>query len=76
MESNAINKMTVDQVLKSYPESVKVFIQHFPVCIGCAFDRFCSMEDVAKEYGIPLIEFINLIEVVINRPKKGSDHEI
>jgi hybrid cluster-associated redox disulfide protein len=48
----------VDQALGQSPLIVKVFIQNETACVGCYLARFCTLEDVAKTYGLSLDHFI------------------
>ncbi|MEJ2485657.1 MAG: hypothetical protein P8Y72_04135 [Anaerolineales bacterium] len=70
METHLINKLTVHQMLNRYPESIKIFIRYSPECIGCAFERFCTMEDVTKAYDLPPTEWGDAISEVINQTNK------
>lgn len=45
---------TADQVMKTYPETVSVFLALKTDCVGCYLERFCSLEDVAASYELSL----------------------
>jgi len=70
METHSINKLTVHQVLSNYPESIKVFIRYSPECIGCAFERFCTINDVSNVYDLPSPEWENAISKAIKQTEK------
>lgn len=42
--------LTVAEVLKSTPESVKFFIGQHTDCVGCRLAHFCTLYDVIKTY--------------------------
>ena len=46
--------MIVAQVLKTYPQTIIVFLQHRTACVGCLMSRFDSLADVSENYGIPI----------------------
>jgi len=54
--------MTVDQVLKEYPNAATTFVALRTSCVGCHLARFCTLEDVAKVYEVPLQELISKLE--------------
>jgi len=70
METHSIKKLTVRQVLSRYPESIKVFIRYSPECIGCAFEGFCTIEEVSRVYYLPSPEWENAISKAINQTEK------
>ncbi|MGD2026312.1 MAG: hypothetical protein PVI99_00730 [Anaerolineales bacterium] len=67
MERTPLNQLTVHQLLRAYPTAIRVIIRHSPECIGCAFERFCTLKDVARHYKLPLAELTGAIEEAIER---------
>ncbi len=67
---------TADQVMKTYPETVSVFLALKMDCVGCYLERFCSLEDVAASYKLPP-EFLltKLHESIQISTKRGECHE-
>jgi hypothetical protein len=53
---------TVEKTLKSYPNSLPVFILLKTNCIGCLMTRFCTLEEVADTYGIPIKTMVAELE--------------
>ena len=45
-------EMTIGEVLKKYPESLKVFLSHGLMCVGCAVARFENIRQGAQAHGI------------------------
>lgn len=45
---------TVQQTLKTYPQSIPVLLRLKTDCVGCWLERFCTLEDVSSNYGIHL----------------------
>jgi hybrid cluster-associated redox disulfide protein len=41
---------TVAFVLAHWPQAAPVFLRRRTNCVGCAFARFCSLEEVAAAY--------------------------
>jgi hybrid cluster-associated redox disulfide protein len=51
-EMSITKEMPIGDVVKSYPETVPVFMQHGLHCIGCAVAAFESIEEGATAHGI------------------------
>ena len=61
-EATITADMTIGEVLKKYPESLKVFLSHGLMCVGCAVARFENIRQGATAHGIDvdaLIEDLN-----------------
>lgn len=54
MEENLSAAWTVARVLKTYPQLAGVFLALKTDCVGCHLNRFCTLQDVAASYGLPL----------------------
>lgn len=49
----AITKeMSIGEVVQKYPQTVKVFLRHGLMCVGCAAARFENLEQGAIAHGI------------------------
>ena len=44
--------MTVDQVMKRWPASVRVFLDFRMNCVGCPIAAFHSVEEASREHAI------------------------
>lgn len=53
MENALDANWTAAQVMKTYPETVAVFLDLKTDCIGCLLARFCSLNEVAASYQLP-----------------------
>jgi hybrid cluster-associated redox disulfide protein len=51
-EQTITAEMTIGEVLKKYPESLKVFLSHGLMCVGCAVARFENIRQGATAHGI------------------------
>lgn len=43
-----IDEMTVEAILKRWPQTAKVFHHYSSLCIGCFIARYCTISDVTK----------------------------
>lgn len=55
-------QLTVEEVLKKWPQTYVVFRKRNTDCIGCLLQRFCSLRDVAETYQIPPLDLIGDLE--------------
>ncbi len=44
--------MPIGDVLKKHPQTVRVFLSHGLMCVGCAIARFENIEQGATAHGI------------------------
>lgn len=54
--------LLVAEALQHGADIPKVFIQRKTACVGCYLMHFCTLEDVAKTYGLPLEEFLGELQ--------------
>jgi hybrid cluster-associated redox disulfide protein len=52
-------EMTIGEVLKKHPESLKVFLSHGLMCVGCAVARFENIRQGAQAHGIDVDALIS-----------------
>jgi hypothetical protein len=60
-------QLTVEDVLKKWPETFSVFRSRNTDCIGCLLQRFCTLQDVAETYEIALQDLIVDLETCVTR---------
>lgn len=44
----------VAQVIKTWPQTISVFLKRRTACVGCLMAPFETLMDVSKNYGIPI----------------------
>lgn len=66
------SKMTVEQAFASFPGAAGVFLASRTGCVGCFLARFCTLEDVARVYELPLQDLLEkLRETLQPSPKEN-----
>jgi hybrid cluster-associated redox disulfide protein len=50
--------LSVYELLQAYPVCIKVLIWYHTHCVGCVLDSFCTLQDVAQHYQLPLEELL------------------
>ncbi|MBN1642012.1 MAG: DUF1858 domain-containing protein [Anaerolineae bacterium] len=61
--------MTIGEVLKKYPESLKVFLSHGLMCVGCAVARFENIRQGATAHGIDVDALIRDLNEIVPAPQ-------
>jgi hybrid cluster-associated redox disulfide protein len=52
------SQITVEQAFASFPGAASVFLASRTGCVGCPLARFCTLEDVARVYELPLQDLL------------------
>ncbi|WEX08562.1 DUF1858 domain-containing protein [Chelativorans sp. AA-79] len=55
----------VDDVMRRWPETIRVFLNYRMHCVGCPIGRFHTLADACREHGIDLDHFLADLRVVI-----------
>ena len=55
--------LTVDQVLKRWPDTAAVFLRHRMACVGCPMASFETLDSSARVYELPLEDFLEELEL-------------
>ena len=64
-------ELTVEHVLQKWPHTFRFFLERHTKCPGCFLQRFCTLQDVAETYSIPVSELTNDLESCVN--EKNQD---
>lgn len=59
--------MPIGQVLKKYPQTMKVFLSHGLMCVGCAIARFENIRQGALAHGIDVEALIKDLNQVVRQ---------
>jgi hypothetical protein len=61
------DQLTVETILKKWPQSYTIFRDRNTGCIGCFLQRFCTLQDVAATYRVSLPELKRDLETCANQ---------
>ena len=50
--------MSIAEIVQNHPKTVRVFIDHGMMCIGCAAARFENLEQGATAHGIDVASLV------------------
>lgn len=72
-----ISKTSVEDVLKSAPRTVRLFLDWHTGCVGCGFARFCTLKDVIDTYHIDESLFVQeIVKIATGKSYQGEQNEI
>ena len=57
--------MSIAEIVQDNPETVRVFLNHGMMCIGCAAARFEHLEQGATAHGIDLEALVKDLNAVV-----------
>jgi len=71
MDTNIVllAEMTVEDVLRKWPETWTVFMSKRTECVGCFMQRFCTLQDVAETYQISVEDLTGELESCVIQSK-------
>jgi len=62
----AITKeMSIGAIVQDHPETVRVFLNHGLMCVGCAAARFETLEQGAMAHGIDVDALVDDLNAVV-----------
>jgi hybrid cluster-associated redox disulfide protein len=67
VEATITGEMTIGEVLKKHPESLKVFLSHGLMCVGCAVARFENIRQGATAHGIDVDALLNDLNAAVSQ---------
>jgi hybrid cluster-associated redox disulfide protein len=66
MEQSPLNTdQVVAGVLARWPQTIRVFLRHHLICVGCAMSRFETLGEIAAIYGLDLSGFLGELRQAI-----------
>ncbi len=60
--------MPIGEVVRKYPNTIKIFLQHGLMCVGCAVARFENIEQGAAAHGIDADALIQDLNQAVQSP--------
>ena len=67
----AVDKtMSVEEVLEKYPDAAGAFIKHKIRYISCGEPSWGTIEEIAKEYGVPIDVLIADLNRIVEKSRQ------
>ena len=58
-------EMSISEIVQNHPQTVRVFLSHGLMCIGCAAARFESLQQGALAHGIDMDALLKDLNEVV-----------
>jgi len=52
----------VDDIMRQWPETIRVFLDFRMSCVGCPIATFHTVEDSCREHGVDLTTFLAALQ--------------
>jgi hybrid cluster-associated redox disulfide protein len=74
-EPERLARMTVSEIVTTWPETAALFHNLEMICPGCAVAPFCDLTYAAGAHGVPLEELLLALDEVIAAGLVGESQE-
>ena len=54
----------VDDVMRRWPATIRVFLDHGMHCVGCPITSFHTVDDACREHGVDRTKFLDNLQVI------------
>jgi hybrid cluster-associated redox disulfide protein len=59
MTREKLAETTIEDLLKMWPQTAKIFYQHRMACVGCTVSSFYTVKDAVDVYKLDLTQFLD-----------------
>lgn len=63
--------MSVDEIMRRWPATIRVMIRHRLLCVGCPIGTFHTVTDACEEHGLDEADIRDELLATINSPGRG-----
>lgn len=60
--------LLLDDLMKTWPETIPVFFRHKMLCVGCLITPFHTVQDACTEYGLNIDAFYQELAEALSTP--------
>lgn len=64
--------MSMDQIMRLWPATIRVVLAHDLLCVGCPIAPFHTAKDAVREHGIRGEAFLAALRAVIEGQQEGE----
>lgn len=72
MRTRFHDDMTMDAIMREWPETIRVILDHGLLCVGCPIAPFHTVADAAREHGVDEAAVIRDLKAAILSAAKDS----
>ncbi len=63
--------MTMDAIMREWPVTIRVILDHGLLCVGCPVATFHTVRDAAREHDIDMADLVRDLNVAIRSASKN-----
>ena len=71
-EKQIVFGMTVDEVMRRWPATIRVFLDFRMGCVGCPIAGFHTVEDACREHACDPADFLSALRAAAANSESGS----
>jgi hybrid cluster-associated redox disulfide protein len=75
MEKIPTAEITVDEVMRRWPCTIRIFIDFNMHCVGCPIATFHSVEEACREHAIDLAVFLQRLQAAVQTSQRSAEEE-
>ena len=64
--------MSMDQIMRLWPATIRVVLAHGLLCVGCPIASFHTVDDAVREHGIDGEAFIKALRAAIDGQEEDA----
>ena len=64
MTASDLDDLTVSEIMRRWPATMRLFIDRRLLCVGCPIAPFHTLTDVAREHGVDHDELCEAVQAV------------
>ena len=57
--------MTMDEIMRLWPGTMRVVLDHGMLCVGCPIASFHTIDDAAREHGVDAERFFAMLRAAM-----------
>lgn len=65
MKARLDDTLSMDAIMRAWPETIRVILQHHMLCVGCPIAPFHTVADACREHGVDRALFLRDLARVI-----------
>ena len=66
MDPLVVETMSMDEIMRKWPATIQVVIDHRMLCVGCPIASFHTLADACREHGVDRDAFLRAVRRVID----------
>jgi hybrid cluster-associated redox disulfide protein len=63
--------LLIDQVMRRWPATIRVFLNFKTYCVGCPFAAFQTIDDACREHGLDRSLFLEALTLAARKSLRG-----